>query len=168
MNDETKIKLQAFLDGELSGRETRQISELLESDAEAKSFFAELQFVKTAMSGNELEIKLPETREFYWGKIQREIERGEKQKQTVEALAFPIFAWWKPAYVRIASGVAAACALLMISFMAFNDGNRAYIPGEIEGNGEMGAITYHSNADGMTVVYLVDRGQGEMVDSELN
>jgi hypothetical protein len=168
MNDETKIKLQAHLDGELSGRETRQISELLESDAEAKSFFKELQFVKTAMHGNELEIKLPETREFYWCKIQREIERSEKQAQPAEAPNFPIFAWWKPAYVRIAGGVAAVCALMMISFMAFNGGTPAYVPGEIEGNGEMGAITYHSNADGMTVVYLVDREQGEMVDSEPN
>ena len=164
MNDETKIKLQAFLDGELSEREARQISELLESDAEAKSFFSELQFVKTAMHGNELEIKLPETHEFYWSKIQRDIERGEQP----EPVRTPVFAWWKLAYVRFAGGLAAACALLMISFMAFNGGTPAYVPGEIEGNGEMGAITYHSNADGMTVVYLVDREQGEMVDSESN
>jgi hypothetical protein len=170
MNDETKIKLQAFLDGELSGREACQIAELLESDAEAKSFSAELQFVKTAMRGKELEIKLPETREFYWSKIQREIERGEKQESARPA-SFPIFAWWKPAYVRIAGGVAALCALLMVSFIAFNDGNSAkyaYVPSEIEGNGEMGAITYRSNADQMTVVYLFDREVGEVVDSETN
>ena len=167
MNDETKIKLQAYLDGELSGREARQISELLESDAEAKSFFAELQFVKTAMHGNELELKLPETREFYWSKIQREIERGTKEIST----RVPAFAWWKPAYVRFAGGLAAVCALLMVSFIAFNGGSPAkfaFVPGEIEGNGEMGAITYHSNAEGMTVVYLVDREQGEVVDSEPN
>lgn len=171
MNDETKIKLQAYLDGELSGLDATEISDLLNKDAEAKNVFAELQFVKTAMSGNELEIKLPESGEFYWSKIQREIERGEKQEQPAEAPSFPIFAWWKPAYVRIASGVAAVCALLMVSFIAFNGGspaNYAYVPSEIEGNGEMGAITYRSNADQLTVVYLFDREAGEVVDSETN
>ena len=167
MNDETKIKLQAYLDGELSGREATEISDFLNRDAEAKSFFAELQFVKTAMRGNELEIKLPESREFYWSKIQREIERDAKmQPSRVSA-----FAWWKPTYVRFAGGMAAACALLMISFIAFNNGSPAKVasvPGEIEGNGEMGAITYHSNADRMTVVYLFDREPGEVVDSETN
>jgi hypothetical protein len=169
MNDETKIKLQAYLDGELSGRDARQISELLESDAEAKIFFGELQFVKTAMHGNELEIKLPETREFYWSKIQREIERGAKEAEAPARV--PAFAWWKPAYVRFAGGLAAVCALLMVSFIAFNGGGPAkfaYVPSEIEGNGEMGAITYRSNADQMTVVYLFDREAGEVVDSETN
>lgn len=167
MNDETKIKLQAYLDGELSGRDTTEISDLLSKDAEAKSFFAELQFVKTAMSGNELEIKLPESREFYWSKIEREIERGAKETPA----RVPAFAWWKPTYVRFAGGLAAACALLMVSFIAFNGGSPvkyASMPGEIEGNGEMGAMTYRSDSDQMTVVYLFDREQGEVVDSEPN
>ena len=72
---------------------------------------------------------------------------------------------------RFAGGFAAGCALLMVTFIAFQNDNVAKfasVPGEIEGNGEMGAITYHSNADRMTVVYLFDREPSEMVDSESN
>lgn len=167
MNDETKIKLQAYLDGELSGRDAHEVSELLSKDTEAQSLLAELKFIKSALHGNELEFKLPETREFYWSKIQRGIERGEKEIPA----EVPAFAWWKPAYVRFAGGLAAVCALLMVSFIAFNGGSPAKyasVPGEIEGNGEMGALTYRSDADQMTVVYLFDREPGEMVDSDSN
>lgn len=164
MNDETKIKLQAFLDGELSGRDAAEISELLDKDAEAKSFFAELQFVKAALRGNEPEMKLPESREFYWGKIQREIERAEKPAQSN-----PGVSWWKPAYIRFATGFAALCAVLMISFIAFDKGKSTKLVPEVEGNGgEMGVITYHSDAERMTVVYLFDREQDKVVDSDTN
>jgi hypothetical protein len=165
MNDETKIKLQAYLDGELSGRDAMEVSSLLEKDAEAKSFLTELQFVKNAMRGNEFEVKLPESREFYWSKIQREIERSEKASQSK-----PAFAWWKLAYVRFAAGFATLCALLMVSFIAFNNGSPAkFAMGEVEGNGEeMGVITYHSDADRTTVVYLFDREQDKVVDSNLD
>jgi anti-sigma factor RsiW len=164
MNDETKIKLQAFLDGELSGQDAAEISGLLDKDAEAKSFFAELQFVKAALRDNEPEIKLSESREFYWGKIQREIERAEKSAQVKPGLA-----WWKPAYVRFAAGFAALCAVLMISFIAFDSGSSAKLVPEVEGNGEeMGVITYHSDAERMTVVYLFDREQDKVVDSDTN
>ena len=163
MNEETKLKLQAHLDGELSDREARQIVELLSKDNEARSLFAEMQFTKTALRGNELEMKLPESREFYWSKIRREIERPTENPARIFAVS-----WWKPAYVRLAAGLAAGCALLMISFLAFTDRSPSF-PGEGESTSEeMGAITYHSNADGMTVVYLVDREQGEVIDSQRN
>lgn len=163
MNDETKIKVQAYLDGELSGRDATEVSELLNQDAGAKAFFAELQFVKTALRGNELEIKMPESREFFWSKIRRDIERNEKAAETKS-----VFSWWKPVYVRFATGFAMLCALLMVSFIAFNNGTPAkFTTGEVEGNGEeMGVITYHSDADRMTVVYLFDREQDKVVDSD--
>lgn len=167
MNDETQIKLQAYLDGELSDQEAREISDTLGKDAEAQLLVAELQMVNRVLRENELEIKLPESREFYWSKIQRQIEPGAKENSETVS----VFAWWKPAYVRFAGGLAAACALLMVSFIAFNNGGPAKYasaPSEIEGNGEMGAITFRSSADQMTVVYLFDRETPEMVDSESN
>jgi anti-sigma factor RsiW len=161
MNEEIKLKLQARLDGELSEREAREISAQINNEGEARALFAELQFTKTALHGNELELKLPESREFYWSKIQREIERGEKIAPVRQ-----LDAWWKPIYMRWIGGVAAACALLMISFVAFNAGNESYATDEVEGTSdEMGAISYHSDKEGMTVVYLFDREGEQMVDS---
>ena len=160
MNDENKIKLQAYLDGELSGRDEREISELLTTDNEAQSLLAELQMVKSALHGNELELKLPETREFYWSKIQREIERTEQQPASKSN------SWWKPVYARFAGGLAAACGVLAISFIAFNTGPTNYATGEVEGSGdEMGVITFRSDAERMTVVYLFDRDADDIVDS---
>jgi hypothetical protein len=160
MNQELELKLQAHLDGELSEREARELSQLLDGDTDAQFLSNELRMVKTALSGNELGHKLPETREFYWSKIAREIEHLEKQPQRA-----PLFGWWKPAFVRYIGGFAAAAALLMISFLAFNQQN-SYTPSEQDGAGDMASITYHSDADQMTIVYLFDRQQDQTADSE--
>jgi anti-sigma factor RsiW len=171
MKDDIKFQLQAHLDGELSDLKARKISEQLSKDSEARAMLAELQFVNVALRENEPEMKLPESRECCWSKIRREMERAAPQEES-QPVRFPLFAWWKPAYARVASGVAAGCALLMISFIAFNSGNQAntgYLPGEVEGSGEyMGAITYHSDADQMTIVYLFDREQNRRTDFESN
>lgn len=161
MNEETKLKLQAYLDGEISEREAREVSAQLKEDNQASALFRELQFTRAALRGNEVELKLPETREFYWSKIQREIARG-----STESAPRPMVQWWKPAYVRVAGVFAAGCALLMISFVAFKGNNNSYATDEVEGTGEeMGSITYHSDKEGMTVVYLFDRDTEKAVDS---
>ena len=158
MNEETQFKLQSHLDGELSSGEARDVSALLKEDVQAKALFAELQFTKTFLRGNELELKLPETREFFWNKIQGEIDRDTSPREVVK--------WWKLAYVRFAGISAAGCALLMISFVAFNGQNGSYLTDEVEGTGEeMGSITYHSDKEGMTVVYLFDREAEKVIDS---
>ncbi len=160
MNEENKIKLQAYLDGELSGRDEREISELLTTDHQAQLLLAELRMVKSALHGGEPELKLPETREFYWSKIQKEIERAGQGPVSQSN------SWWKPVYARFAGGLAAACGVLVISFIAFNNGPTKYAAGEVEGSGdEMGVITFRSDAERMTVVYLFDREADDIVDS---
>ncbi len=159
MNEETKFKLQAHLDGELSKGEARELSELLSKDAESQSLLAELSFTKAALRGNEIELKLPETREFYWSKIQSDIERGSRETAPRSNAK-----WWTQAYVQFAGVFAGGCALVMISFIAFH--GQAYSTDEVEGTGEeMGSITYHSEKEGMTVVYLFDRETEKVVDS---
>ena len=73
MNVDLGIKLQAHLDGELTGRDAQQVTALLESDAEARALFNELQQTRTMLKGNEPEFRLPESREFFWSKIEREV-----------------------------------------------------------------------------------------------
>jgi len=76
---ETKLKLQAYVDNELSGREARDISARLDRDAEARALCAELTNLRTLVAAHELEVRVPESREFYWSKIQREIVRTAAQ-----------------------------------------------------------------------------------------
>ncbi|MEP6663562.1 MAG: hypothetical protein ABJC04_07845 [Verrucomicrobiota bacterium] len=162
MNEEKQLKLQAHLDGELSGREAHQISAWFAQDREAQALMAELRLVKTAMESNEMELKLPESREFFWSKIERQIQHEAKQSAP-EIKA----GWWKLRNFRLAGGFVGACALLMISFVAFNNPTKTFMPIEVESPGnEMSAITFHSNSDRMTVVYLVDREPTAAPDHE--
>src|SRR5438874_12013740 len=110
MKHEEQLKLQAYLDGELSGREARAVAKLVALDARAQTLLAELRFTKASLAVNEPEIKLPESREFYWSKIEREIQRLE----TVPATRGTYwFTWWRRKYWLPFSGFAVMMALLL-------------------------------------------------------
>src|SRR5262245_34104853 len=78
MNMEQQLKVQAWLDGELPEAEARQIEGLVNGDQQAQALVTELRTTKSTLAGNEPQLTLPESREFFWGKIQREIERLDK------------------------------------------------------------------------------------------
>jgi anti-sigma factor RsiW len=77
MDYEAQLKLQAYLDGELPENEQREVANWLARDQEAVALLGELRQTRKAMAGFEDGIRLPESREFYWSKIRREIERQE-------------------------------------------------------------------------------------------
>jgi anti-sigma factor RsiW len=79
MNQEQQLKLQAFLDGELPEREAREILAWTQRDHEAAALLAELKTTRQAMVKSEPHLSLPESREFFWSKIEREIQRQEPQ-----------------------------------------------------------------------------------------
>ena len=79
INHETEVKLQACLDGELSPSEATTLEKLIAGDPDARSLFEELRAIRTLLAGNELDLKLPDTREFYWSKIRRQIELEERR-----------------------------------------------------------------------------------------
>ena len=83
------MRLQAYLDGELPDSEAREAASLLAQDAEARALLAELKNTSAAMAGFELDIKLPESREFYWSKIEREIERQSPMIEPERKFASP-------------------------------------------------------------------------------
>jgi anti-sigma factor RsiW len=77
MNQEQQLKLQAFLDGELPEREAREILSWTQRDGAAGALLAELKNTRQAMVNSEPHLSLPESREFFWSKIEREIQRRE-------------------------------------------------------------------------------------------
>ena len=79
MNLEQQLKLQAFLDGELPEREAREILAWTQRDSAAGALLAELKNTRAAMAKAEPQLSLPESREFFWSKIEREIQRREPQ-----------------------------------------------------------------------------------------
>lgn len=158
MNDDQQLKLQSYLDGELSVREARQMEAWLAQDKEAQELFAELKHTKTALIGNEPELKLPESREFFWSKIEREIRLREQQpeKNTIE---IPLFAWLQRYLLPVGAAAAVAVmATVMINKNRLPLDTAAVMETEAL-NEEMNSISFRSEADRMTVIYLYDRDQ---------
>ncbi len=156
INHETELKLQAFLDDELSAREAKGASELLTRDAEARSLFEELKTTRALLVGNELECKLPQTCDFYWSKIQRDIEREARRLGAVNAVESKP-AWWVrfllPAGVLGALVVLVAVALRnkegLLSRLAQDGGHEIDTPLE-----ETSSFSFRSEAAAMTVVWV--------------
>src|SRR5688572_20102616 len=108
MNPDQQLKIQAYLDGELSEREGKQVADLIANNSEARLLFGELQMMKTALADNEVEVKLPESREFFWSKIQRDIRAQEPVEVVERAPSLSFFGWLQRYLVPI--GAAAAVA----------------------------------------------------------
>jgi len=161
MNAEFQLKLQAHLDGELSAREAREIEAALAADAEARALLAELRNTRGALAGFESEIKLPETREFYWSKIQREIQRQERAQP-----ARPN-AWLAWRRFLLPSGAFAALAIAGL----FAGHQMGWLRGgarspQIETFlADSGAMTYRDELERTTLVWFSYPAENEFADS---
>jgi len=164
MNQDFQLKLQAHLDGELTERETREVESVLAADAEARALLTELRNTTDALADFEADLKLPETREFFWSKIRREIQR-EIQRQEKEA-DHPVPApFWRRLFVP--TGAFAVLVLVgMIAFKSFgptSDAQAAVVETFLT---DAGAITYRDEAERMTVVWLSYPAENEFADFE--
>jgi anti-sigma factor RsiW len=158
INQETKYKLQACLDNELGAAESRKTAAWLEQDAEARALFAELSEVKSLLAGNELEISVPEPREFYWSKIERALrsEPGRRGGSLARLRGYP---WW----VRLLAP-AVGVGILLIAGVSLvklptTPTTVSYLH-EIETPlKNTSTISFYSQSAGMTVVWVENQGQ---------
>jgi negative regulator of sigma E activity len=155
INQETKLKLQAYLDNELSGADLREIAAVLERDPEARALYAELEGTRSLLEAGELELKVPESREFYWSKIQREIQR-ESREATARPSRFFLAGY--PRWFRILAPTGGAALVLTaaLSVVRLTTGPSAlsYVH-ELETPLEdTSVISFHSQSAGMTVVWV--------------
>jgi hypothetical protein len=149
MKHDLQLKVQAWLDGELPDHEARQLGEWIARDSEAAALAAELGGVRQAMSRQETARTLDESREFYWSKIQRQIQREAGVRRTD---ALPWFARWRT-YLATLAGVAAVACVLVLAVLR----NESPAFDEISSSGEgMEAVTFHDQSAQMTVVWLQD------------
>ena len=164
MNQDLELQLQAYLDGELSVNEARKVTELLTRDAAAQALLNELTFTKKALQGNELGMILPETPDFYWSKIAREIERQERS--AVPAVSTP---WWRGSFKYLAplGGLAAVCLLLLVPGPK-EDAGEASSAAVIENlSPDMVTSTFHSQSDGLKVIWLSEKTDEQATGEEV-
>ncbi len=160
-NLERELKLQAYLDGELTAAEAAEVERWLDQDAQMVALSTELKQTKTALKTGEMEVKCPETREFYWSKIARSIELEERQ---VARAAAPQVAWWRKLLIPVGALGALALTVTMLQPVGQHDKPSVVAKqisqaiSEVEPLDEsMGAITYKDNSEGVTVVWHYDR-----------
>ena len=168
MKKELHLKVQSYLDCELSDREARKVQAWLAEDKEAQALMNELSMASAILKGNEPEKMVPDTREFYWSKIQRGIERGEKPEASSPS-GF-LFAWRK--LLAPVVGVALV-ALLAVSTFRFNDVSKidpyeSHLA-EIENLSEhSGSFSFRSQSENMFVVWVYDRTEEVSAEPELS
>jgi anti-sigma factor RsiW len=150
MNVDLGIKLQAYLDGELAGSDARAVASLIETDAAARDLFAELQQTRSLLRANEPEFHLPESREFFWSKIEREISRPEA------AVPSEAFSWFAFLRRHLGAATGACVALALALFVAFQmNWVSPDIFEEIENPlEETGSFSFRSESQQMTLVWI--------------
>ena len=116
MNESEQLKLQAYLDGELTGRERDEVAKLLDAREDARELLAELQHTRAAVRGNEPERKVDCTREFYWSRIEREMDATSQDAEP--AVGVGLFQWLR-GHVRSVAGAGVALAVLALTFTVF-------------------------------------------------
>ena len=77
MKQEDRLKIQAWVDGELAPREAAQVKELTQKDPEARALTEELELLAESLQTFEKKAVLDEPREFYWSQIELQIEADE-------------------------------------------------------------------------------------------
>jgi len=151
MNNEKLLKLQAYLDEELAPEEAGQVRDWLSIDPDAQAIFQRLRETRALLAGNELPVKVPETRAFYWSKIEREIARFDAD---LERGSSPVLSKWWLRYALPFAGVA-LLTLVLVTITKTTSGPLAGYFHEIETPlEEASAITFHSQTAGMTVVWI--------------
>jgi negative regulator of sigma E activity len=166
MNRDLELKLQAYVDGELPEREAHSLARWIAGDQEAQALLAELKMAKAFLQGNEPELSVPASREFYWSKIQRAIERAD----AVEATPAP--GWWLgwQKYLAPLAGVALVVFFAIGAFNIYNArmrNNDGHHLAEIENlSDEMGAFSFRAS-ENMFVVWVYDKATDESPEPEL-
>jgi anti-sigma factor RsiW len=159
MDNNAELKLQAYLDGELPESEAREVAKSLAQDQEAVLLLAELRNTRQALVGFEKGVTLPESREFFWSKVEREISRLEPAPRTVEKVS--LLATWRRLLVP-AGAVAALLTVVFIAIGPFGAGTSAQTDVVTD---ESGAFTYRDEAAQATLIWVTYPAENEVADS---
>lgn len=154
MNETEQLKLQAYLDGELTGRERDEVAELLDKRDDARELLAELQHTRAAIRGNEPARRLDCSREFYWSRLERELAGSVQEDGPAPAVNL---LHWLRGHLRTVVGTGMAVALLALTLTLFSAG-----PAAAESEWEVlhpqtGMVSLRDYQSGITVVMLYDR-----------
>jgi len=156
MHYEDQLKVQAYLDGELPEAESREMANRLARDQSAVALLTELRQTREAVVGFENDLRLPESREFYWSKIKGQIERLEPPE-----VRPPV-----PLIARLSRWLVPAAGVALL-FLLVRLGIPAPETSSIEtALADPGAMIYHDYSAGATFVWLSYPADQEIADED--
>ena len=165
MEYQDQLKLQSYLDGELHEAEARELERQLAQNQEGAALLNELRQTNQALAGFEQGTRLPESREFYWSKIKREIQ-GQEIATAAPKRGVPLLYRLRRLLVP-AAGLAVISLLALIATKETGAGSGdASVETALE---DSGAFTYHDDSAGATLVWLSYPADNEIAeDDDLN
>jgi len=163
MKPELQLKLQACVDGELSEREARDVMAAIGNDAEAQALLHELKATAAVLRDNEPQIVVPESREFYWSKIERAIEQAQPEP------IHPLFAFWFSLRRVLvpAAGLALVLFLAIASFKVNTVNDPLNHLAEVESLSEhVSSFSFRSHSQNMFVVWLHENTEQQQASAD--
>ncbi|HVU99764.1 MAG TPA: hypothetical protein VHH88_00280 [Verrucomicrobiae bacterium] len=156
MDYKDQLKLQALLDGELDEREAPGIAGLLARDAQAARLHEELRATREALSQASLEteavLRLPESRDFFWSKVRRQIEAETRARPQTEHDGS-----WLTAWRRLLIPAGAIVALLLAALVTVGPrpfSSPASSESEASYDDSSDVFTYHDYNTQATLVWV--------------
>jgi hypothetical protein len=159
------LKLQAYVDGQLTRHEAEAMATLLTRDDQQRALRDELQSIKAWVRDSQVERPVPETREFYWSRIHRSIAAGSAER--ARGVGVGTLAWWLRWLVP-----ASAAALLCVYWLVPMDRGTGSEEGLLVGHeietplAETTSFAFRSESAGMTVVWVETRALHNLVSGE--
>lgn len=161
--NDPRLRIQAWIDGELEPSEARKVAARVDTDPEARALAENLRSFASLIGEHPPVRAVPEPRDFYWSRIRQGIERAEAgaeaQSQPRPVTPFhPLrwLAWLVPA------GAAALAAMLFLRPVPPSDFDSiAGLPAtpltnhEVETpSKDVSSLTFYASKESMTVVWL--------------
>lgn len=165
MNEDQQLRLQAFFDGELPEKDAREVAAWVAREAPATDLLAELRNTRQALAGFEPGLKLPESREFYWSKIEREIRRLEPLPSVTRSAS--VFTLLRRFLVP-ASAVAALVLIATVAGLQWGRFGVSAAPETEMMSADAATFTYQDDANGTTLVWLSYPAEREFAQKSIH
>lgn len=151
--NEIELKIQALVDGELTESEAEQMRECMDNDVRLQILYVRLIQARDLISKYEMSRVLPESGDFYWAKIAKEIEIDGVANQRTN---YSMVTKWLFRRLAPLLGIATIAMLITLQQSSVPD-----LGIEIESDHELElssdgieVMTFNSADDSMSIVWL--------------